>query len=143
MVLSISTVLSHVRFTVSHLWRHALERRSQSGRVQWERMQRLIRRWLPPGPYLPSLSLAPFARHYLRQEPDAGNRLVRISSGGYGVIPIPTATPFPPTPKAAPFSNLAVSHQFAIGDVTNLGNVASSGYRSTKEDATFRPSSGK
>jgi hypothetical protein len=26
----------------------ALERRSQNGRVQWERMQRLIRRWLPP-----------------------------------------------------------------------------------------------
>ena len=40
--------LAHFRFTVSHLWHHALERRSQKGRVQWERMQRLIRRWLPP-----------------------------------------------------------------------------------------------
>jgi hypothetical protein len=39
--------LAHFRFTVSHLWHHALERRSQKGRVQWERMQRLIRRWLP------------------------------------------------------------------------------------------------
>jgi hypothetical protein len=40
--------LAHFRFTVSNLWHHALERRSQKGRVQWERMQRLIRRWLPP-----------------------------------------------------------------------------------------------
>jgi hypothetical protein len=40
--------LAHFRFTVSHLWHHALERRSQKGRIQWERMQRLIRRWLPP-----------------------------------------------------------------------------------------------
>src|SRR6202161_4332590 len=40
--------MAHFRLTVSHLWHHALERRSQKGRVQWERMQRLIRRWLPP-----------------------------------------------------------------------------------------------
>jgi len=31
--------LAHFRFTVSYLWHHALERRSQKGRVQWERMQ--------------------------------------------------------------------------------------------------------
>jgi RNA-directed DNA polymerase len=41
--------LAHFRFTVSHLWHHVLERRSQKGRVQWERMQRLIHRWLPIG----------------------------------------------------------------------------------------------
>jgi RNA-directed DNA polymerase len=40
--------LAHFRFTVSNLWHHALCRRSQHGRVQWERMKRLIRRWLPP-----------------------------------------------------------------------------------------------
>src|SRR5208282_3154795 len=34
------------------------------------------------GPYLPSLSLAPSARHYLRQEPYAGNPPVRIRAGG-------------------------------------------------------------
>ena len=34
------------------------------------------------GPYLPSLSFAPSARHHLRQEPDAGNPLVRICAGG-------------------------------------------------------------
>lgn len=33
------------------------------------------------GPYLPSLSIAPSARHYLRQEPDARNPLVRIRAG--------------------------------------------------------------
>jgi RNA-directed DNA polymerase len=40
--------LAHFRLTVSRLWHRALTRRSQKGRVQWERMQRLIRRWLPP-----------------------------------------------------------------------------------------------
>jgi hypothetical protein len=34
------------------------------------------------GPYLPSLSIAPPARHHLRQEPDAGNPPVRICAGG-------------------------------------------------------------
>ena len=34
------------------------------------------------GPYLSSLSLAPSARHHLRQEPDAGNPPVRICAGG-------------------------------------------------------------
>jgi hypothetical protein len=33
------------------------------------------------GPYLPSLSLAPPARHHLRQEPYAGNPPVRICAG--------------------------------------------------------------
>jgi len=40
--------LAHFRLTVSRLWHHVLRRRSQKGRVQWERMQRLIQRWLPP-----------------------------------------------------------------------------------------------
>ncbi len=40
--------LAHFRLTVSRLWHHVLKRRSQKGRVQWERMQRLIQRWLPP-----------------------------------------------------------------------------------------------
>src|SRR5208283_2564685 len=34
------------------------------------------------GPYLPSLSFAPSARHHLRQEPYAGNPPVRIRAGG-------------------------------------------------------------
>lgn len=35
------------RFQVARLWHRALCRRSQNGRVRWERMRRLIRRWLP------------------------------------------------------------------------------------------------
>ena len=46
------------------------------------KMKRLIRRWLASGTYLSSLSLAPFARYYLRQEPYGGNPLVRIRAGG-------------------------------------------------------------
>jgi len=36
------------RFQVGRLWWRTLSRRSQTGRVKWERMQRLIVRWLPP-----------------------------------------------------------------------------------------------
>jgi RNA-directed DNA polymerase len=36
------------RFRVGWLWHRALARRSQTGHVSWERMRRLIERWLPP-----------------------------------------------------------------------------------------------
>jgi len=36
------------RDEVNRLWHRALSRRSQNGKVNWERMQRLIRRWIPP-----------------------------------------------------------------------------------------------
>ena len=52
--------LAHFRFSVGKLWHHVLARRSQRGRVPWERMKRLISRWLPPArichPY-PSLRM--------------------------------------------------------------------------------------
>jgi RNA-directed DNA polymerase len=35
------------RFQVRRLWHRALSRRSQNGRVLWDRMRRLITRWLP------------------------------------------------------------------------------------------------
>jgi RNA-directed DNA polymerase len=35
------------RFQVGRLWHCALSRRSQNGRVLWDRMRRLINRWLP------------------------------------------------------------------------------------------------
>jgi RNA-directed DNA polymerase len=35
-------------FQVGWLWHRALSRRSQNGRVLWDRMRRLIDRWLPP-----------------------------------------------------------------------------------------------
>jgi len=40
--------IAHFRFTVGRYWHHVLERRSQKGRVTWDRMKRLLRRWLPP-----------------------------------------------------------------------------------------------
>jgi RNA-directed DNA polymerase len=40
--------LSLFRFQVGRLWHRALSRRSQNGRVLWDRMYRLIDRWLPP-----------------------------------------------------------------------------------------------
>jgi group II intron reverse transcriptase/maturase len=40
--------ISLFRFQVGRLWHRALSRRSQNGRVLWDRMRRLIARWLPP-----------------------------------------------------------------------------------------------
>jgi group II intron reverse transcriptase/maturase len=36
------------RFQVARLWYRTLSRRSQTGRITWDRMRRLIDRWLPP-----------------------------------------------------------------------------------------------
>jgi RNA-directed DNA polymerase len=41
------SALALFRFQVGRLWHRALSRRSQNGRVHWERMRRLITRWLP------------------------------------------------------------------------------------------------
>lgn len=43
-----SPALLIFRFQVGWLWHRALSRRSQNGRVPWDRMRRLIARWLPP-----------------------------------------------------------------------------------------------
>jgi RNA-directed DNA polymerase len=43
-----SHALRTFRFKVGWLWHRALSRRSQNGRVSWDRMRRLIDRWLPP-----------------------------------------------------------------------------------------------
>jgi group II intron reverse transcriptase/maturase len=43
-----SPALVLFRHRVGWLWYRALSRRSQTGRVRWDRMTRLIRRWLPP-----------------------------------------------------------------------------------------------
>jgi RNA-directed DNA polymerase len=42
-----SHALHIFRFQVGHLWHRTLSRRSQNGRVRWDRMRRLIDRWLP------------------------------------------------------------------------------------------------
>ena len=36
------------RFQTGWLWHRVLSRRSQKGRLPWDRMRRLIHRWLPP-----------------------------------------------------------------------------------------------
>ncbi len=43
-----SPALRTFRFQVGRLWHRTLSRRSQTGRVRWDRMWRLIDRWLPP-----------------------------------------------------------------------------------------------
>lgn len=43
-----SPALRLFRSQVGWLWHRTLSRRSQNGRVRWDRMQRLIARWLPP-----------------------------------------------------------------------------------------------
>jgi group II intron reverse transcriptase/maturase len=43
-----SPALRRFRFQVGRLWHRTLSRRSQNGRVRWDRMRRLIVRWLPP-----------------------------------------------------------------------------------------------
>jgi RNA-directed DNA polymerase len=41
------SALAVFRFRVGWLWHRSLSRRSQNGRVLWDRMRRLITRWLP------------------------------------------------------------------------------------------------
>ena len=43
-----SPALHVFRFQVGRLWYRTLSRRSQNGRVLWDRIRRLIDRWLPP-----------------------------------------------------------------------------------------------
>jgi RNA-directed DNA polymerase len=43
-----SAALHIFRFQVGRLWHRTLSRRSQNGRVSWDRMRRLMDRWLPP-----------------------------------------------------------------------------------------------
>ena len=43
-----SPAIALFRFRVGRLWHRALARRSHTGHVSWERMRRLIERWLPP-----------------------------------------------------------------------------------------------
>ena len=40
--------MERFRDEVSRHWHHALSRRSQKGRVRWDRMHRLIQRFIPP-----------------------------------------------------------------------------------------------
>jgi hypothetical protein len=73
--------LALFRFRVGWLWHRALSRRSQNGRVPWDRMPRLIARWLP----LPTVwHPYPLRRMGVVTEGKSrtGNPPVRIRGGG-------------------------------------------------------------
>ena len=76
--------VSTFRWAVGRLWHRQLARRSQTGRVAWRRMRRLITRWLPPTPVCHPHPLERFRRHHPRGEPDAGMPHVRFCGGGAG-----------------------------------------------------------
>jgi len=39
--------MHHFRHAIGQLWKHSLERRSQKGNITWEKMGKLLDRWLP------------------------------------------------------------------------------------------------
>ena len=43
-----SRAINNFRYQVGRIWKWTLERRSQRTYITWARMQRLIKRWLPP-----------------------------------------------------------------------------------------------
>jgi RNA-directed DNA polymerase len=53
--------IGRFRDEVSRLWHRALSRRSQKGAVRWERMQRLIQRFIPPAHIVHPSSWVTFA----------------------------------------------------------------------------------
>jgi group II intron reverse transcriptase/maturase len=74
--------VSTFRRAVGRLWHRQLARRSQTGRVAWRRMRRLIARWLPSTHVCHPHPLERFRRHHPRGEPDAGMPHVRFCGGG-------------------------------------------------------------
>jgi RNA-directed DNA polymerase len=67
---------------VIRLWHHALRRRSQRGRLTWERMIELADDWLPRPRILHPWPNQRFAVRHPRWEPYAGKLHVRICAGG-------------------------------------------------------------
>jgi hypothetical protein len=61
-----------VRSRVGWLWHRSLSRRSQNGRVLWDRMRRHITQWLAFAFHLSSLSSAAHGRYYLRPRAGCG-----------------------------------------------------------------------
>jgi group II intron reverse transcriptase/maturase len=65
-------------------WRRSLKRRSQRDKSSWARITRLANDWLPRAQILHPWPNQRFAVKHPRQEPYAGNPLVRICAGGAG-----------------------------------------------------------
>jgi group II intron reverse transcriptase/maturase len=70
-----------IRQVVRH-WRRALMRRSQSGRVTWERMYRLREQWLPNPRVIHPYPEQRFDARHPRQEPSAVVPHARVCAGG-------------------------------------------------------------
>jgi len=72
------------RRAVGRAWRQALRRRSQRGRLPWQRFAHLLRLYLPPVRQLHPYPLHRFDVTHPRQEPYAVIPPVRICAGGAG-----------------------------------------------------------
>src|SRR6478736_3804516 len=83
--------LAVFRHHVTDLWRRTLRRRSQKGRMTWERMTQLVSGWLPEPIILHPWPSDRFAVTHPRWEPYAGKPLVRLCAGGREVTRVPTA----------------------------------------------------
>ncbi len=78
-----SEALDVFRDEITQLWFRALRRRSQRTRLTWERMQRLIKRWLLPTRITHPWPDKRFKRQHARQEPSALNVHAGVCAGGY------------------------------------------------------------
>ncbi len=67
---------------VQRIWRQALRRRSQRTNATWERMRRLIKRWLPAPHALHPYPEQRFDARHPRQEPSAVIPHAGICAGG-------------------------------------------------------------
>ena len=85
--------LQAFRDGVVRYWRHTLRRRSQTSRIDWERMDRLVRRWIPSIRIMHPYPNVRFDATHPRKEPYAGKPLVRICAGGSG-RPLSLPRPF-------------------------------------------------
>jgi RNA-directed DNA polymerase len=74
--------INEFRHQVGALWRAALNRRGQKGSVTWERLRRLIKRWLPPARCFHPQPSRRFDARHPRQEPSAVVPLAGICAGG-------------------------------------------------------------
>ena len=74
--------VSSFRTQVTRSWFQALRRRSQRTRLNWNRMDRLARRWLPPIRVLHPHPEARFDARHPRQEPSAVVPHAGICAGG-------------------------------------------------------------
>ena len=77
------SALKSFHFAVTRLWRRVLLRRSQKTRLKWERMTRLVRRYLP-APRITQPYPERRLRYDPRQEPSAVMPHAGICAGGAG-----------------------------------------------------------